>query len=311
MLWLSWRQQRSEALVASLILAAIALLLIPTGFSVIHAFDDGGLAACVAHPQTGACDPAVSGFLQRFDRLGGLIDWFTMIPGILGVLLAAPLTLQLERGTYRLDWTQSITRGRWIAGKLAIAVGGAIVAAVLLIALITWWRAPLVRFQGRMDNSVFDGEGTVVVGYTLFALGLALAIGVVWRRAVLALIAGFAAYFASRLLVDTSLRTHFASVHQLTWAAGENGKEPTTLAHAWILSEFPTDKAGNPAAVPMPPGGLNCNPCKVESVAPYMHTTFHPASQFWQLQLTETAIFGGLAVLLIAFAAYWTHERVA
>jgi hypothetical protein len=311
MLWLAWRQQRSEALVAAAILAAIALLLIPTGISVINAYNDGGLAACVAHPQTGGCDPAVSGFIQRFNHLAGLIDWFTMIPGILGVLLAAPLTLQLERGTYRLDWTQSITRGRWITGKLAIAVGGALVAAVVMIALITWWRAPLVRFQGRMDNSVFDGEGTVVVGYTLFALGLALAIGVVWRRAVLALIAGFAGYFAARILVDTSLRTHFAPVHQLTWAAGENGKEPAALAHAWLLSEFPSDKSGALIALPGP-GKISCDvSCHPEIVPQFMHTTFHPASQFWQLQLTETAIFGGLAVLLIAFAAYWTKDRVA
>jgi hypothetical protein len=308
MLWLAWRQQRSEALVAALILAAIVLLLIPTGITIIHAYNDAGLATCVAHPQGGGCDPAVSGFLQRFSQLGGLIDWFTVIPGILGVLLAAPFTLQLERGTYRLDWTQSITRGRWIAGKLAVAVAGALIAAALLIVLITWWRAPLVRFQGRMDNSVFDGEGTVVIGYTLFALGLALAIGVVWRRAVLALIGGFAAYFAARLLVDTSLRTHFAPAKALTWAT--NGPEPAQLQKAWLLSEFPSDKAGH-LAQPLPPGSVNCNPCKVEQVAAYMHTTYHPASQFWQLQLTETAIFGGLAIALIAFAAYWTKNRVA
>ena len=51
-------------------------------------------------------------------------------------------------------------------------------------AFVTWWRAPFVHLQGRMENSVFDSEGIVVFGYMLFALGLALAIGVVWRRAV-------------------------------------------------------------------------------------------------------------------------------
>ncbi len=42
-----------------------------------------------------------------------------------------------------------------------------------------------------------------------------------------------------------------------------------------------------------------------------MHTVFQPASRFWELQGIETALFGGTALLLIAFAAWWTHERTA
>ena len=36
---------------------------------------------------------------------------------------------------------------------------------------------------------------------------------------------------------------------------------------------------------------------------------YQPASHFWPLQLTETGLFVGLAALLVAFAAWWTHER--
>lgn len=32
---------------------------------------------------------------------------------VFGILLAAPFVLELEQGTYRLVWTQSITRTRW------------------------------------------------------------------------------------------------------------------------------------------------------------------------------------------------------
>ncbi len=54
-----------------------------------------------------------------------------------------------------------------------------------------------------MDSSVYDGEGSVIFGYTLFALGVGTAIGTVWRRAVPALIIGFGLYFAVRVFVDT------------------------------------------------------------------------------------------------------------
>ena len=42
----------------------------------------------------------------------------------------------------------------------------------------------------------------------------------------------------------------------------------------------------------------------------YMHAVYHPASHFWALQGIETAIFGGLALVMLAFSAWWVHERV-
>jgi hypothetical protein len=122
------------------------------------------------------------------------------------VLLAGPFVLELENGTYRLAWTQSITRRRWIATNLGIKVGAALLVALAMTLLVTWWRAPLVHLEGRMDNSGYDFEGTVALGYTLFALGLALAAGVVWRRTVPALVVAFAGYIAARIFVDTWLR---------------------------------------------------------------------------------------------------------
>jgi hypothetical protein len=42
-----------------------------------------------------------------------------------------------------------------------------------------------------------------------------------------------------------------------------------------------------------------------------MHAIYQPASNFWALQGLETALFGGAALVLIAFAARWTHQRAA
>jgi hypothetical protein len=307
MIWVGWRQQRTEAAIAVAILALLAAVLVPTGLQMASAYHHDGLAACTGPAVDGPCGAAVGAFFARFDEIGHFIDWLTLVPGIIGVLLAAPLLVQLEQGTYRLDWTQSITRGRWIAGKLGLAVGAALIASLALTLLITWWRTPFVHLQGRMENSVYDSEGVVVFGYTLFALGLATVVGVIWRRAVPALVVAFVGYFAARLFVDTWLRQRLVDPLTLTWK--DKGNEPAALHHAWVLSEGPVGVAGhggNYLAVPAP----GAKQAAVVGSAQFQ-AVYHPASHFWSLQIIETALFGGIALALLAFAAWWIHERIA
>ena len=177
------------------------------------------------------------------------------------------------------------------------------------VALITWWRAPFVHLHGRMDNCVYDSEGVVVFGYTLFALGLAAAVGVVWRRAVPALVVAYVAYFASRLFVDTWLRQRLISPLSATFAPNRG----PDLDHSWVLSEYPSDRLGHPSGLlgaPCPPGAEAC-PAPGKADVAYLHAIYHPASHFWPLQLIETAVFGGAALALIAFAGWWTLRRTA
>jgi hypothetical protein len=158
-----------------------------------------------------------------------------------------------------------------------------------------------------MENSVFDAEGTVVFAYTLFAFGLATAAGVLWRRAVPAVLTGFAGYFVARIFVDTWLRERLLSPLSATWPLNARGPN---LERAWIVTQAPSDRLGNIVAVPLP-----CKPaaadCPVDPNAAYMHAVYHPASQFWPLQIRETLLFGLVALALIAFSAYWTHRRAS
>jgi hypothetical protein len=43
----------------------------------------------------------------------------------------------------------------------------------------------------------------------------------------------------------------------------------------------------------------------------YAVPRYHPASHFWSLQIIETALFGGIALALLALAAWWIHQRIA
>jgi len=306
MTWVAWRLQRTELLITAAILALLAALLVPTGIHMANAYHDAGLSSCVGAFKGSACGQQIGDFQVRFEGLSHLTDLFTILPGLIGVLLAAPFIFDLEHGTYRLAWTQSVTRRRWLVGKLAVPIAAGILAAAALIGLMTWWHVPGVHLNGRLDTGIYDSEGTVAIGYTLFALGLALALGAVWRRAAASISVAFVAYFAMRIFVDTWLRDRLVSPLKISW----RGEEPHVLSTAKIVSET----VFGPAHVKVAGGGPISGHAQLgipggPNGGPLVETVYHPASHFWPLQLTETGLFLGLAVLLIGFAAWWTHER--
>lgn len=298
MIWLSWRLQRTETLVALVILALLTAWLVPTGLDMWNAYQHSGLGACIVH-QAPRCDMDIGLFRARFGGISSLASWFNLIPGLIGVLLAAPLVSDLENGTYRLAWTQSITRRRWLLGKLGLAVVSALLAAGGLIALFSWWRTPEAQLDGRLDNGVFGTTGIVMLGYTLFALGFALALGAVWRRTAASLLVGFVAYVAARLMVEFKVRDHLVAAVHATW----KGRPPASMDNANVLS-FVATVHGHTVLNTGPFSGGN-----VKFQAPGLghaifHAVYQPESHFWPLQLTETALFAGVALLLIAFAAW-------
>jgi ABC-type transport system involved in multi-copper enzyme maturation permease subunit len=315
-IWVTWRRQRTELLITLSVLALLAAVLVPTGLTIASTYDQDGIGACLGQDASGACGQAIDSFTSRFDSLSSFIAWMTLVPGLLGVLLAVPFVVEFEQGTHRLAWTQSVSRRRWLAVKLGLPVAVALVASLVFTLLMTWWRAPLVRVSGRMDQSVFDSEGTVVFGYTLFALGLASAIGVIWRRGVPAVVVGFVGYFAARVFVDTWLRQRLIAPLTRTWHLLT--AEPPSLRHAWILDEHPSDRFGHAVRIPFDSCGagplLNSKPALGDCLARhgyFTHAVYEPASRFWPLQAIETSLFGGAAIVLLAVAAWWAYRRAA
>jgi hypothetical protein len=310
--WVSWRLQRTEMLIAVGILGLLAALLIPTGIQMTNAYHHDGLAGCLSINPGPTCGNAIGGFRQRFQSLLDLANWFTLVPGLIGVVLAAPFILELEHGTYRLAWTQSITRGRWLLGKLGLQVGAAVVAAGALILLFTWWRAPSAHIDGRLETGNYDTTGTVIIGYTLFALALAVALGAIWRRAAASLTVAFVGYFAVRIFVDYSLRNHLVAPLKATY---KGAQQPNFLYNAHVMSINATIH-GKPITSGTGVGGFLGGGGTHVQVAPgiskaIFHVVYQPESHFWPLQLTETGLFIGLAAVLIVFAAWWTKERTA
>src|SRR4051794_29159772 len=192
MIWVTWRQARFELLLGLLVLATLATFFIWTGLNVASSYHDAGIATCIASDSgSDACINAIDAFIRKFDGLNNLLVWLNFLPLFLGMLLAAPIVLELESGTYRLAWTQGITRGRWLLIKLGLGVLAAAAVSTALVFLWTWWRGPFDATQGRFNSDAFNFEGSVPVAYTMYAFALCLAAGTVLRRTVPAIGIGF------------------------------------------------------------------------------------------------------------------------
>jgi hypothetical protein len=131
MTWVAWRQFRTSAVIAAAALAAMAILLAVTTHGA-HAL------SCAA----GGC-PVSDGKFWRLSHDGLLKILSTLLvglPAVVGVFWGAPLIArELESGTYRLAWTQSVTRTRWLSTRLLlVAVAGAVLCG-LTSAMLGWW----------------------------------------------------------------------------------------------------------------------------------------------------------------------------
>jgi hypothetical protein len=314
-IWMSWRQQRVEAAMTAGLLALVAILLVPVGLHMASVFTHSGTAACLAHTAANGsgCDGIVSDFSRRFEHALPIIPWLNFLPGLFGVLFAAPLVLELEHGTFRLTWTQSITRRRWLTTKLAVIYASALLATVALSILLTWWRHPLDALQGRMGQNVFDFEGIVPYAYTVFAVSLVIVLGAFTRRTITATGGALLAYFGLRISVQTWLRQNYLAPIKHIWKPGTNGPN---LNGAWNIFIGPSDAHGHV----VPNAGQIISTCmnlpkQEDQRCLNTHHVFNlaiyqPASRFWLFQGIEAAIFAGLGVMFLAAALLWIRQRV-
>ena len=66
MIWVSWRQHRSEAIGCLAVLVGLAIYAILLGTSMRTAFGQDNLAGCLIHSQGLSCPDAVATFTSRF-----------------------------------------------------------------------------------------------------------------------------------------------------------------------------------------------------------------------------------------------------
>jgi hypothetical protein len=263
MLWLTWRQFRAQAGVALGALALLAVVVLLTGWHLHHLYDASGLSTCETH---GNCSAAATAAFAHTDTT--LRTWLGILvvvaPGVVGVFWGAPLVArELEAGTFRLAWTQSITRTRWLAVKLVLLGLATMVALGLLTLMITWWAAPLDRVMMNRFGS-FDQRDIAPIGYAAFAFVLGVTAGTAIRRTLPAMATTALVFLASRLAFSHWIRPHLAaqmvrgfalnpastgygSSGILLLGSGPSNLQPTTpdIPTAWITSTQIVNTAGH------------------------------------------------------------------
>jgi hypothetical protein len=345
---LTWRQFRTQAAVTFAALAALAIVLAITGTHLAHLYDTSGIATCKSH---GDCDALDTAFLQHDQFLHNLLGPLMLaVPALLGVFWGAPLVArELETGTYRLAWTQTVTRTRWFTVKVALIGLASIAVAGLFSLMITWWASPIDRVtMSRFRAGLFDERGIVAVGYTAFAFALGLTAGTIVRRTLPAMATTPVPFVGARLAFTYWIRPHLippahtsvslssatnlgfelGSPRGVTFVAG-----PPTIPNAWVYSDRIVDKAGHAPTsqfllracpkIAAPPRQtltgartLPGNPAAFQACIAKLSTklhelvTYQPANRYWTFQWYETAIFLAAGLILTGASFWWIRRRL-
>jgi hypothetical protein len=339
------RQFRTQAVVAAIGLAAVAVVVLVTGPRLVHRYDSL-IVGCGGQ----SCDVATNLFLRTDRFLQRVLDTLVLFtPALVGVFWGAPLVArELETGTFRLAWTQSVTRTRWLVVKVALVALAAAIVAGLLTLMVTWWFSTLDRVSAdRFDPSPYGTRGLVPIGYAAFAVVLGTAVGVLVRRTVPAMAITLALFIGALVAMNIWVRPHLlppVTVTQSVTSARGFGftpdasgtglnfvVEPPDMSNAWVLSSRVVDASGRGITsqfvssacpeIPLPSDdtGVQRAPADkgvflrcVRTIARTYHIemTYQPAGRYWVFQSMESGIFVLLAVGLAAFSAWWVRRRV-
>jgi hypothetical protein len=331
MIWLTWRQFRTQTVVAAGALALLATAFAVTGPQLVHLYDTT-VSTCHAQHD---CPTAINVFTSQDTFLQDLTRLVVLVaPALIGMFWGAPLIAhEVEAGTHRLAWTQSVTRLRWLAVKLGLAGLASMAAAGLLSLMVTWWSSPLDRAGDWLAPSVFSERGIVPVGYAAFAFALGATAGLLIRRTVPAMAVTLAVFAAA--VTGFALRVRFylmppvrlESALNMGWVTETATGGPAgpgqffvgispNLPGAWVHSSQVTTAAGSTSlgVTPRACGSAGTyNEC-VAAIA-RMHlrqvVVYQPASRFWTFQWYETAIYLALALVLAGFCVWWVRRRVS
>jgi ABC-type transport system involved in multi-copper enzyme maturation permease subunit len=255
----AWVQARIQTLIVAAVLAVMAVALAITGPHLVHLYNTT-VAGCSAR---GNCPAAISQYLNNDSTLR---TWLGVVvvagPGILGVFWGAPMVArELEAGTFRLAWTQSVTRTRWLVMKLGLVGLASMTAAGLASLIVTWWASPLDRAHMNVFNT-FDERDIVPIGFVLFAFVVGVLAGLIIRRALPAMAATLVAFVGARLAVTKWARPNLISpLHHSDsitaasivgygstsgpGAASTLQLAPPNMPNAWVYSTRLVDSSGH------------------------------------------------------------------
>jgi hypothetical protein len=342
----SWLASRAQVGVAAVMIVAVAAVAAVTGPGLVGLYRQ----VTVGCARDGDCRAALAAFATTDGTLRLWLGVLVVVaPAITGAFWGAPLVAsELEDGTFRLTWTQGVTRTRWLAGRLAVTGLAGMSTAGLLSLVVSWWASPLDQ-AGLSRFATFDQRDIVPVGYAAFAVALGVTAGAVIRRTLPAMAVTIVVFIAARMAVTYWVRPQMLAPLTLARSVRVDGYgfegflpigrstlqlQPPDLPNAWVTSIDLVARSGNglsaadlarwcPGLGKGGPGhGFGhtqrapasavraLDACGARLGRLYHEAvSYQPASRYWPLQWWELVIFLAAAAGL-AGLAIWRVRRL-
>jgi hypothetical protein len=326
--WLAWRQGRTQLITAGVALVTLGVYLVVLGERLRGSALDHS-TRCTSPNSCLAATTQLHGTFDTQVRLLGAV--VLALPVVIGVFWGAPVvSRELENGTHRLVWSQSISRTRWLMVKLAFVTLAAVVVSALLSAVLTWAAAPYDDLEGtRFAPLEFGSRNLAPVGYTVFAVMVGITAGLLLRKTLPAMAVTLLVVVAVQAFVPLVVRPHLLPASSSTVHFG-----PDWLRHADFIGPATKDFShGGPAGIGgyKVPGALMlssesvllhsddtvlsnaqmdaCGDGSATAVCLakkdlHFVVTYQPASRYWPFQLVETLVLLLAASALAAFSLW-------
>ncbi|MFG2312817.1 hypothetical protein ACGFS9_29715 [Streptomyces sp. NPDC048566] len=198
---------------------------------------------------------------------------------------AGPLTArELENGTARLAWTQSVTPARWLAARLALPALLLTAGTGLLVVLyrMLWSAHADLLLAGYAPQQLYFSIGPATVATPLLGLAVGVLAGLVLRRTLPALTAAGLAQYAV-----VAVR---ANLWPFQRAYGQPGLSVRSRA---------TTSAGTEIH---DPGCYLSRACLARHDVVGFTRQYLPSPDYWPRQLLETGVLLAVTAVLVAAA---------
>lgn len=314
-LWLAWRQQRVLVGVGAVVLVVVGAVAAYSRAGILGDLRSGLFDHCDPGPLS--CTGSGTGLPLLLDieplRYLGVLN--LALPVLIGVFWGAPLLgRDRELGTHRTVLVQGVSRGQWFTSRFALAAVSTVVLSGLLAGVFAWWWRPAAdRSYGLFwyENTALGGSGPRVVAAALFGLAAGTLLGLLARRVLAAMSLTLLVTGGMTLLLEWAHRTRLLVPPRTYISAGSAPKEP--MGDKWSAGHYglitASGRRDDVLSCPYP-SGAELRRCMAEGGYVSRFYEANPAGDYWAFQWTDTAVLGGLALLLTAATALLLRRRV-
>jgi hypothetical protein len=292
-----------------------ALLVAVAAGALLWAAVPGGDAAWTAYT-SGGCDNGVvdegcnlnAPAIELYDTalyLGSAI--INIAPLLVAVWAGAALIgRELENGTAKLAWTQSVTPARWLAAKLALPAAVLSAGTLLLVQLHRMmWQAHTDQWGTRgvwqwHESSIFIANGPAALAHVLLGLAVGVLVGLLTRRSLSSM--GYGFFALGGLLYALELARPYL------WPA-RTATTPATEGHPAYIGMTVDEGGITPTGDRVPNPCLTSENCVLGRDVVTHYRDYHPASHFWPLQLVETGVVLAVTALLVLTSFHLLRRR--